>query len=228
MLTIVCGEDNVASRNYFLSLLNSYKEKAYKIQNVSVSDLSKIRFSASEQTLFGEEQIFIVENLNKSLSRKKDLSVFKILEDIAKSKQIVLIDWEDEVSQRNLKIGKIGLVKEFKPDKNIFKLLDTCYPQNLQAFHLLLSSITDSQNEMFVFIMLQRHIRNLLLAKMRSPLSQLQAWQKMKLSSQARRWKEENIISFYDRLLKIDISTKTGKNPYTIKTSLEILSCYYL
>jgi hypothetical protein len=54
------------------------------------------------------------------------------------------------------------------------------------------------------------------------------SWQIGKLANQAKYWKEENLINFYQGLHRIDINSKTGGTPFTVKKSLEILACYYL
>lgn len=228
MLITVCGEDSVSSRDYFLELQKKYKEKNYDVISISSDSLQMIVDSSQSQTLFGLKQIFITEGLDKKISRKKDNKIIELLSKIDDLKESVLIDWEEGIAQRDLKLAKTGQVKEFKPDKNIFHLLDLCYPPNLKNFLNLLENITTEKNEMFVYLMLLRHMRNLLLIKTGTKISSLQQWQLGKLSRQARYWKEDKLISFYDKLLGIDIAVKTGKSPYKIKDLISMLGCYFL
>jgi DNA polymerase III delta subunit len=229
MLYIICGEDNVSSRDYFLQLQSEYKEKGNDLKKIAPSDLNEVLMSSADTpNLFGQQQIFLAENLNKVVSRKKGNKPFELLEQISKNKQTILLDWEDGISQRELKISALGKVKEFKPSASIFKLLDACYPSNLQTFIFLLRSVCTTQNEMFVYIMLRRHIRNLLLVSSKAQISTLQSWQVHKLQQQVKFWIPDALISFYERLISLDISLKTGKNAYSLKSSLELLACYYL
>ena len=229
MLFIVAGEDNVSSRDYYIQLQQEYKEKGNDLQKISSGELEVVLSSSSSgPNLFGQQLIFLSENLNKAVSRKKGNKAYELLEQISKNKDIILIDWEDGVGQRELKIGTLGKVKEFKPSANIFKLLDACYPSNLETFISLLNSVATPQNEMFIFIMLRRHIRNLLLVSSKADMPSLQSWQKRKLETQTRLWPYESLVSFYQRLISLDISLKTGKNAYTLKHSLELLGCYFL
>lgn len=229
MLFIVCGEDNVASRDYFLALQQGYKEKGSALQKVGPTDLEMVLAASSVgPNLFGQQQVFVTENLNKAVSRRKGDKALELLEKISKDNDLVLLDWEDGVGQRELKTATLGKVKEFKPSANIFKLLDACYPSNLQSFISLLQSVCTPQNEMFIYIMLRRHFRNLLLVSSKANIPSLQAWQAKKLQQQARLWQPESLISFYDRLISLDISLKTGKNAYSLRGSLELLACYYL
>ncbi len=229
MLFIVCGEDNVSSRDYFLSLQSEYRKKGSDIKKIASNELGVVLTESSAgPNLFGQQHVFVTENLNKAVSRKKGDKALELLERVSRDKDFVLLDWEDGVGQRELKMATLGKVKEFKPGANIFKLLDACYPSNLQVFIHLLQSVTTSQNEMFIYIMLRRHFRNLLLVSSGANLSNLQAWQFMKLKQQVKFWQPESLISFYDRLISLDISLKTGKNAYSLKSSLELLACYYL
>lgn len=229
MLFIVCGEDNVASRDYFLELQQQYKEKGSDLTRVDSTELgAMLKASPAGPNLFGQQQVLVTENLNKTVSRKKGDKALELLDRISKDKDVVLLDWEDGVGQRELKIAALGKVKEFKPSANIFKLLDACYPSNLQSFISLLQLISTPQNEMFIYIMLRRHFRNLLLVSSKADTPNLQAWQAGKLRQQIGFWKPDALVSFYDRLISLDISLKTGKNAYSLIGSLELLGCYYL
>lgn len=229
MLFIICGEDNVSSRDYFLQLQQEYKEKGSDLTRVVPTELGAVLVGSSAgPNLFGQQQIFVTENLNKTISRKKGDKALELLDRISKDKDLVLLDWEDGVGQRELKIATFGKVKEFRPSANIFKFLDSCYPSNLQSFISLLQSICTPQNEMFIYIMLRRHLRNLLLVSAKANIPSIQAWQAKKLQQQAKYWQPEALVSFYDRLISLDISLKTGKNAYSLRGSLELLGCYYL
>ncbi len=229
MLYLVCGEDSVSSRNYFLSLQEEYKKKQFEISQILPSDLETITSdTALSPNLFGQQRIFVTENVNKIISRKKGNKTLEIIEKIASNPEIVLIDWEDKTQARELKTGKLGRVKEFRPSVSIFKLLYLCYPSKMKEFLVFLSQICTSQNEMFVYIMLTRHMRNIMLLSAKASLPGLQIWQLGKLRSQAENWQQDRLTSFYEKLIGIDISLKTGGNPYGIKRSIEMLCCYYV
>lgn len=229
MLFVVCGEDNVSSRDYFLELQSEYEDKGNEIKKISPTELETVLTDTSASpNLFGQQQIFVTENLNKTVSRKKGNKTYELLEKISINKDVVLLAWEDGINKRELKTATLGKVKEFKPGANVFKFLDACYPSNLQSFINLLQSVCTPQNEMFIYIMLRRHMRNLLLISSKASISNLQPWQEGKLKQQARFWPQEKLISFYERLISLDISLKTGKNAYSLRSSLELLGCYYL
>src|SRR3989338_4236735 len=227
MLTIICGEDISASRAYYSSIKKHYLSKGYEIRTVGYQDIENIdRWMSESPSLFSQKKVFFSERLNKKINHVNK----KILADLQKIQQrtdVELIDWE-ELSQWELKLKKIGQVKEFKPDQTIFKLLDSVYPGNKVLFISYLDKLSQNLDENFVFIMLIRYIRNLIIIKEGAVPPKMQSWQTYKLKSQALHWKQENLVNFYQALFKIEIGLKTSSNPFSVKESLEILACHFL
>jgi len=229
MLTIICGEDSTTSFNYYSSLKKNYLDKSYEILDVSSSDLENITsWLGQSQSLFSQKKIFFTQNINKRLSRKLNLKINKVVEKLIKDKSVEVVDWEEEISSRELKFPKATVVKEFKPAQNIFKLQDSLYPGNLKNFIYALNQLAETVDENIIFYMLVKHIRNLLTVKSGQSISRLQPWQLAKLSKQAKNWEEKKLLGFYQGLHRIDISTKTSSNPFSLKKSLDILACYFL
>ena len=227
MLTIICGEDTVSSRAYYSSLKKDYLTQGYEIRIVSYQEIENIdRWLGESPSLFSQKKVFFSERLNKYIKRDNK-KIITELQKIGKMKDVDLVDWE-EVSQWELKLKKLGHVKEFKPDQTIFKLLDAIYPGNRSSFIFLLDNLGHNLDQNFIFIMLIRYVRNLIIIKEGEVPARMQSWQTYKLKSQASRWKIENLVNFYEALFKIDIGLKTSSNPYSIKDSLAILACHFL
>ncbi|MEK7633404.1 MAG: hypothetical protein AAB437_01000 [Patescibacteria group bacterium] len=229
MLTVVCGEDSIASRNYFLEQEKYFREKDFEIVNLDVKQVLELNDSeASSASLFSQKIIYFASGLNKKILKKLNVKTEKKIKDIIFSKEIHLYDWEEEITSRDLKSIKGIVIKEFKPSQNIFKLLDSCYPGNFKTFITTLNILSKSTEDIFIFIMLARHMRNILIVKMGDKIPKLMSWQIAKLSNQAKYWRLENLINFYQGLHRIDVNSKTNGTPFSVKKSLEILACYYL
>ena len=232
MLTIICGEDTAASRKYFDDLKKQYLTENYFASEVKPEQVSEItKELANSNNLFEEKRLFITTNLDKyykkiTFRKRGEDPLSKALSEISASKQIIVLDWEDK-SAWELKIKKITPVKEFKMKEDIFKLLDSLYPKNKLNFLQILDSLSQSTEEQFIFIMLARHIRNLILAASNS-LPNMAPWQKSRVISQAQKWSSENLVKFYEGIQRIDIGLKTSSNPQGIKKSLDILACFFL
>jgi len=229
MLTVICGEDSISSFNYFSGLKKEYRAKGYEVIDIDSADLENISlWMGDSRSLFAEKKIFFTQNVNKKLSRKLNLKINNVVENLIKDKETEVISWEEDISLRLLKFPKGVLIKEFKPTENIFKLQDSLYPGNLKNFIFMLNQLSRSVDENFIFVMITRHIKNLLLVKSESTGNNPQKWQIYKLKSLASKWQADKLINFYDSLHKIDLSQKTSTSPYSVKKSLDILACYYL
>ena len=227
MLTIICGEDTIASRNYFVSLKKDFLTKGFDIRDIKFEEIKEIpRWLAESPTLFFQKKVFFSENLNKKI-KKDNKSMLAELQMVNQMSNADLIDWEG-VSVRELKFSKLGKIKEFKPDQSIFQLLDELFPGNRSDFIKLLGRLTQDLDENFVFIMLTRYVRNLILVKEGVNPAKLQSWQVYKLKSQTKQWKIENLVNFYEALFRIEVGLKTSTNPFSIKKSLDILACHFL
>lgn len=229
MLTIICGEDSISSRNYFLGQQKIFIEKAYEIVNIDYRQVLELDESeSSSASLFTQKRVYFTSSLNKKVLKKLNVKTEKKIKDIISSNNIQVFDWEEETTVRDLKSIKGIIIKELKPSQTIFKLLDFCYPGNLKQFIFTKNTISESTDDIFIFIMLARHMRNILITKLGEKLPKLMSWQIAKLSNQAKYWKIDNLINFYQGLHRIDVNAKTSNGPYSISKSLDILCCYYL
>lgn len=232
MITIFCGEDTVAARCQYIQCIDTYRSTECEIISLPPSSILDIPKGLAENlSLFADKKVFVVENLEKygfkkSTKAKKD-SMYEVLSKISLDASLILIDYEEGKQARQLKLKDMAKVHESKPSTSIFKLLDDCIPGSKLHFIESLRIVCETQDEMFVLIMLFRHIRNLVLAN-HEALGILPPWQKQKLLLQAKKWDTKQLINFYSGLIKIEIGSKTSSNPYGIAKSLEILACHYL
>lgn len=227
MLTIICGEDNIGSRKYFQNLKATFSQKNFEIRNIQARATSELnKWLIDSPSLFTTKKVFFTDNLMKVI--KKSKNTLTEVEKISALKDTELYDWEDSLTARELKAIKGAVVREFKPTDSIFKLLDACYPSNKKQFVRLLNTLVESSDENFIFIMLARHIKNLLLIKDGQIPTGMQKWQAQKLITTTQYWEKDKLLMFYDGLYRIEIRNKTSTNPYSVKESLEILSCYFL
>lgn len=229
MLIVICGEDTVAAFNYYSELKNKYKKDSYEVFDIEPSEIENILLWMNESAmLFTNKKAFFTRNLNKKISKKQNLKINKIIEEIINNKNIELFDYEEEISSYYLKFSKKVTIKEFKLNENIFKLQESIFPGNLKNFIHILNTLNQTQDEFFIFNMLTKHLRELILIKTEKIDKKIAPWKLSKLRYQAEKWELDKLLSFYDGLYKIDLQQKTSSTPYNITKSLEILACYYL
>src|SRR4030043_202079 len=75
MLKIICGEDSVTSRNYYLSEIKKYKDEGYEVKNIHPKEIEDAFIGITIQTLFGQSVIYCTENLNKFINKRKSADI---------------------------------------------------------------------------------------------------------------------------------------------------------
>lgn len=227
MITLICGEDNTASRLYFVNEISNFKNKGFEPKYLESEGLKYLIDGHEEYSLFGSRIVYTNENLHKAFTRnKKGLNY--LLNTLLKHKELNVLIWEDSISKRNLGIDANIIIREFRPDKNIFKFIQSCYPTNLKNFLNIMHTIQTKNNEFFIFLMLSRHLKKLLLYQLGIKQAGMQNWQEAQIDIQQKKWKKEKLIDYYDKLITIDSLIKLGKSPYNIISYIETLSAYYL
>ncbi|MBI3620202.1 hypothetical protein HY214_03620 [Candidatus Roizmanbacteria bacterium] len=227
MILVVCGGDTVASRQYFSKLKGDSESKGYFRKDLSLPELPEVlRGLGESRSLFGEKQMFFAENINPKV-RRDSKTLLADLKKLHADPSVSVVVWEG-VTGRDLKYAKCADIKEFRPSKTVFKFLDACRPGKISEFVGLLHDLTDTESAIFFLVMLFRHVRQLILAKYNLTSSSMPSWQAVKLKAQARDWKEDNLLLFYEALLRIEIGAKSGSVAYTIPDSLDILACHFL
>lgn len=233
MIHIYCGEDTVAARKAYSSALDAYKAANYEVLSLTPSSLADLpRGLAESMSLFSEKKVFSIENLEKQGLKKstkaKKNELYEALLGFAKDKQIEIVDYEDGKAARLLKLKDIATVHESKLDISIFQFIELWTPGNKAKCIEALRTLRETQDELFIFIMLARHIRQVVLAYKNCLSDKLPPWQKYKVQGAAKKWTESALMGFYEGLIRIEIGVKSSANPYGVSRSLEILACHYL
>lgn len=227
MIQIICGEDTVAARKQISDLKGKYKKQNYLVQDIVPTQLADIqKIGERSAGLFEEKRVFFVRNLQAYLAKSRKWS--GTVKELAADDSIEIIDWEEGKSAYELGLKDKSVFKEFKPSASVFQLLDLCSPGNKKPFLKCLTTLAETQDMMFVFILLSRHARALLLAKQSAFPGRIAPWQKTKLISQSKLWKEEQLVNFYEGLAKIDQAMKTSGTPLNLRQSMEVLAAYLL
>lgn len=231
MLTIICGEDISTARQRLISLKEQYKKKGYNIQQIPVNELPDVyKSSQGVIDLFGQESVYFVDGLSSKYKGRGKNEFKDTIQEISKHPTTHVVSWEEGKSAYDLStIKKIATTfDESRPSRTIFQLLEACYPGNLKEFLSTLEIVTTSQDIVFVYTLLWRHMRKLILAREGIFDKTTQAWQKGKIMQQANLWDKKKLISFYEGLIKIDQGMKTSTSTFDMKESIEILACYFL
>ena len=209
---LIHGDHQLTSRNFLNDLILKQKQLGYQPLrlNGKTLDLITLIQASTPQTLFTTKNIIIIENLF-SRPKSKDLEIiFSWLKKYQGETSIIF--WESKsigkVLQRRLP-QKIT-IKEFKTPTIIFKLVEQIDPSNIaQATTSLIKALKIESPE-FIFIMVARQIRLLLLAKGKQKIPGA-PWMVGKLKKQSQAFTPKELLLSYKYLYNIDKNIKTGQ-----------------
>jgi len=233
VIHIYCGEDSTAARRAYIEALQAYQNQGFEVLSLAPTALADLPKGLAESlSLFSEKKVFAVENIEKHGLKKSTKATKNVLYEsllsFAQDKQIEIIDYEEGKSSRLLKLKDVATIHESKPALGIFQFVELCAPGNKKKFIDSLQILSEDQEPLFIFIMLARHIRQVVLAQKNSLSPKMAPWQKFKVQSAAKKWTESALMGFYMGLIRIEIGVKSSSNPYGVSKSLEILACHYL
>ncbi|MEI6533174.1 MAG: hypothetical protein WCO06_05040 [Candidatus Roizmanbacteria bacterium] len=228
MLTVICGENEIEARKYYSDLLEQYAKLGNDVQQISANEIvDLIKTHHGHQGLFGNKLIYTAEKVNRLLGRQKKSTLIDTIGIIDNLEGLDLIIWEGGLSSREIKI-KTEHIKEFKLSQTIFQLLDFIAPGQRTSFMQILEQLVKHQEIELIYAMMCKHVRQLICATEDGLDSKIPPWQRGKIISQAKKWDTQKLYGFYDGLIRIDRSNKTSSSIYGVRSSIDILVCYYL
>lgn len=221
---VYCGDDIVSSRKAFLTHLEGLKKDNLEVTKVAAKELTLefLEMLSAPTSLFGEKRVLAVEGL---LSGQKSREKETIIDKISRMTDCAVVVWEGKeyLKPDQLKYPKSFLFKNFKLPQALFGFLDSLSPAetraNLKYFHQVLETVDAA----YLFLMLARQIRLLIMAKEEKCLFKLAPWQRSKLMKQSKAFELPQLLAIYKKLLLIDYQQKTSSLPLPIAQSLELL-----
>lgn len=212
MITILHGQDEVASRNYLNDLIKRAPEGVIRLgkNDLAVEKLSQI---VSGLSLFGETKQIVTENyLKQRLPSQKD-AVREMLSNFAGE----VIVWEDGPRSKTvLSLFSEAKILEFKIPSTVFKFLDNVRPKNPKDNIISFRQALVGSSPEIIFSMLARRFVEIL-----SPSREAADWQKARLRAQAKFFSKTELVSGIRELLEIDIAQKTSSTPFLLGGKIE-------
>jgi len=227
MLTILHGDNTVASRNQLVTLIQAAKQKGIRDivrldgKKITTTDLIQATQSAS---LFGNDRLVVIEQLfARPKSVQKD-DLLSYLVDVQTDPHLAdIIIWEEKLlTKTQTKKFISAKIQEFKTTKLMFKFLESIRPDAAKQNLELLTKTKQNEDPEFIFVMLIRQIRLLLQVKGQGSLK-MAPWQLARLRSQANLFNLSDLIKLHQKLLDLDHALKTSHNSLSLSSALDIL-----
>lgn len=223
MLTIIHGEQIVASRTKLVELLEEIKRTNKQIFRLDAKhlDRSQLESALGAQDLFGEERVVVIEGLHSLPRSAKKTELL----DMVATAQVSTILWEQrELTKTMLKPFANAQVYYFKLSKSTFAWLDSLQgdgkqrEKSVKMFH---ESLTQ-EDEYFLLLMFIRQIRLLIQAK-DGGVIKAAPFVVSKLMKQASTFSLAKLLSIHSKLLEIDLKQKTSTNALSLEQELDLL-----
>lgn len=224
MITIAHGNDNAASRNFYI-------EEKQKTESNEVFDGEKLDFDTFFQifegnSLFEAEKYVFIENFF-SKTKSNSLEFKKIVDYINKNKNINLFFWEQkELTKAQSLVIKNCTVKLFNFPQILFNFLDNLKPNNPNLLSLY-NQLQKTMESELIFYMIVRQFRIMLALFDVSndkidEAKRIAPWQASKIKSQAKYFEKKKLIAIYKKLYEIDYNTKFGLNSLNLAKTIDI------
>lgn len=229
MSTIVYfGEDVVSLDKAVLELQKNYQQK------LSLEDLTleSVQNAVGNPGLFDEKKLILFKNifLKQIIRGKLSSKIEQIISLLSKYNQIdtLYIEEDPNKSKYYKTYFPKALYKEFKVPLYLFYFLDAFFPGNGQkCFEQYKRTVKKTAAEL-AFHMLKRRVRELLLLMQNKLTGNYMPWQLGKLKSQSAKWKEDELVSVYESLFRIEKGIKTGTQVLGMEKLLDTAIALYL
>lgn len=220
MVTLIHGDDLEKIEKSLLDLSRGIE--SLRIDGSKVK-LKTLETELLDGSLFGEQKLFIVENIYKN-KLKKDL--FQFLTDQKDNLNVILVE-RKKLTKKDVSVIKFNMINEHLLPQFYFKFLDEFYPGNRINTEKYYTQLLNSLEAEQIFYSIIKRIRALIAIKMNldshSEISRFAPWQLGKMRSQARFWTEDELINFYKRLYEIERKMKSSELTVNLKKYLDIL-----
>jgi DNA polymerase III delta subunit len=221
---VYCGDDIVSSRKAFLNHLEGFSKDGLEIAKIAGKELSleSLEMLSCPVSLFGEKRALAIESL---LAGQKTKEKEKIIDKLALLSDCSVVIWEGKEFSKTdqLKYPKNFIFKNFKLPQVLFSFLDALSPGNTGANLKYLHEVLITVEASYLFLMLVRQIRLLILAQNEKALAKLAPWQRSKLVKQAKAFPLPKLLDIYKKLLQIDYQQKTSSLSLPLAQTLELL-----
>lgn len=219
MITLLHGDHIVASREELTLRIEEARYNGKEVRRFDGKTLDALTLTQAVESssLFGGTVLVVIERF-----LSKDTKLAEIIKRSAGSTDSII--WEDKEIGKTL-VGLLGAgieVKLYKIPAVIWDLLDSIKPENASRLLALLSQVLKRDAAELVFYHVVNRVRSLIMIKDGVAPEAIKPWQAGRLTSQAKSFTMDRLLSMEKRLLDIDASIKTGTSPFPLAQQLEL------
>lgn len=223
-LTILYGENQPASRQRLVELIEQSKNSGYQVHHLEAKQLTQAELEQvlGRNSLFDAQQVVVIESLHSLPNSKNKNQLIKLVAGEANSGQTHLILWEKrDLTATMLKQFPTAQVEFFKLSRAMFRWLDQV-GQPVKTVIPLMHQAIDQDGAELTFLMLVRQIRLLIETKSGDQPAG-PPFMVSKLKQQANYLTLDELFNLHLKLLTIDHQQKTSGSNLSLPQALDLL-----
>lgn len=197
-MQIIHGENQTASRQYYLALRGQAEKAGKQLTQIAGADctLGSLVTAAESVSLLGESSLVYIEGI---FSRRPSNEKKQIIEYLQAHPQLDILCWEGKDIGAQTKGFPPANIKVFPLPKYLFDFLDTL---SVDSYRKTIETAPVEQ----VFASVVTRIHKVLIGegKLKKPLT------------------TDQLVIAYNQLLQIDYAQKTSTSPFELATALEV------
>ena len=206
-ITVIEGENEVASRKRFIFIKAEIRKRKWDIvKPVRVKD-SYVYEQMANSSLFSEQTLYVIDGTSVFL--EKDYQWISQNSGL----NFNLLIWHSGILSQKIKkmLPKETRYETFQLEKKVFMFLDSLIPGNGERSLKILQEILKTENVEFIFALMAKHFRDLLIAKENVNLLGYPGWRARKVLDQAKKFEGECLARIVKSMADADTASKTGR-----------------
>lgn len=223
MIYLIHGDNHLKSRQFLQEKIKGFKSEDREIIRMPDNfKLEEVKLALESSSLFGQEKAVLIENLFSNRTTENQKAIEYLLSETKILPELVIWESKELRSPTLRKLPSTWKVELFKTPRLVFKFLDSLRAFNKKQSLTLLKECLKTEEPEFIFYMLVRQIRLLILSQ-EDLLEKMAPWQIGKLKKQARNFTLKELLRLHKKLLRIDTKIKTGKTLISLNQHLDLL-----
>lgn len=223
MITIIHGDDVLASRRKLVELIDSQRDSEIIRFEGAKFTAEDFLVAAESRSIISNDKLIIIEQFFCSKKSQEKTNIENLL--YRKLEEINIIIWEGkELDKTTLnKITDARLFNYYLP-KLLWRFLDSIGIAQTSDLLTMFNVLIKTQDINFIFSMIIRQWHNLLLtlSLKNDDAIGLTSWQIAKLKRQAASFTSPKLLNSYRKLIAIEYKIKSGSTPLRLKEWLDI------
>lgn len=221
MITLLHGDNTVASRTALHALLASLRDKQVHIRHLLAKDVDipNLESALGTTSLFASDHCVVIEELMSLPKSKKKDSIISFIQ----SSNATVVMWEKKaLTPTQIKQFSGARIQVFKTSSAIFTWLDALDPKNDANMLVLFGKAVKHDGVELCFAMLARQIRLLIQIK-EGKIPPISPFAVSKLQKQAKDFTLSHLLFLHRGMVHADEQQKTSTSPLALHENLTLL-----